>query len=472
MNVTASAEGSLYELVCRGKKDKFLFEDSPNSRFIFDNSYEHQPETIFERRVTPPRTNTEFGRMVEFDIYVTGDIIKSFTILIDLPSWLPPSIASTFNTTSITDSSGNTYGYINGIAYFLFENIQFYQDNILLQEFSGDALWTISRTEGSYAERFITAELTGIHNGSKASIGKNAIPGQLRLTLPIIGCQKNGPGFPIRAMMNHTFRIKCNLRKLEDLVESSNTQTTSIKATPWGKTGFLCNTKSSSQTFNTLDRTSIGPLILQLETIQVYVTSEMQKALMTIPMEIPFIQIYENTFTQNMNDYSGSALVSRRLDGRHPSPRLLWIFRNLNDIQANLRWKSSTNNSGPYYNTISLLIAGKTRESEWDSSLWRDVVNFAKEKMYTTAHINTMNWGLGSVIPGIDLQQANGSVNFTTADRPTFNINLQIPSGDQLPPAGTTLPAELYNTSLLVITEGWTSLQTSGKGRAELLSLN
>jgi hypothetical protein len=212
--------------------------------------------------------------------------------------------------------------------------------------------------------------------------------------------------------------------------------------------------------------------MLQLETIQVYVTSEMQKALMTIPMEIPFIQIYENTFTQNMNDYSGSALVSRRLDGRHPSPRLLWIFRNLNDIQANLRWKSYTNNSGPYYNTISLLIAGKTRESEWDSSIWRDVVNFAKEKIYTTAHINTMNWGLGSVLPGIDLQQANGSVNFTTADRPTFNINLQIPSGDQLPPAGTISTPEVFNTSLLVITEGWTSLQTSGKGRAELLSLN
>ena len=85
----ATAEGSLYELVSRGKKDVFFFGDLSDSKFIFDNTYAAQRPNSFEIRRIPPRTAAEFGRTVDFDFDLIGDILRAPTILIDLPTWLP-----------------------------------------------------------------------------------------------------------------------------------------------------------------------------------------------------------------------------------------------------------------------------------------------------------------------------------------------------------------------------------------------
>jgi hypothetical protein len=232
MNVNASAEGSLYELVCRGKKDTFFFKDSPKSTYVFDNAYEPEGETLFERRIKQPKTAVEFGRTIEFEVEPVGDIIKSFSFIINLPSWLPQTIQRIFGSCAIQDPTGVTYGYVNGISYFLFEKIQFYQDSILLQEFSGDALWTIDGTEGTYASTRLVAAMTGFHDGTPANIGKNAQPGQIRLKVPFIGCQDHGPGFPIRAAMSHTYTVKCKLRRLDQLVEADKATARSLVIPP------------------------------------------------------------------------------------------------------------------------------------------------------------------------------------------------------------------------------------------------
>jgi hypothetical protein len=222
MNVTASAEGSLFELVCRGNKDKFFFSDSTDSKCIFDNSYVSQAATTTELRRVPPRSTVDFGRTVEFDVDLVGDVMTNPSILILLPTWLPPQIAAVAGSSIISDASGVTYGYTNGIAYFLFDTIQLFQDNILLQEFSGDSLWAMSQNQGTYANKFIESDLTGQHDGSSLSIARNAAPGRLRLELPLIGCQDGDSGFPQRALQSHTYRVRCKLRKLEDLIESSD----------------------------------------------------------------------------------------------------------------------------------------------------------------------------------------------------------------------------------------------------------
>ena len=170
--MTATGEGSLYELVARGNKDLYFFADNDKSRFIFNNAYNSQAERMTEIRTSPPRSTAEFGRAVEFDIDLVGDIITDPTIIIKLPSWLPPPQVKTIGSSIITDSANISYGYVNGIAYFLFENISLYQDNILLQEFSGDTLWAFSQIEGTYANRNIINELTGQHDGSARNCGR------------------------------------------------------------------------------------------------------------------------------------------------------------------------------------------------------------------------------------------------------------------------------------------------------------
>jgi hypothetical protein len=474
MNVIASAEGSLYELVCRGKKDTYFFGDFSKSKYIFDNTYGSELQTMFERRIKQPKTGVEFGRTIEFDVEAVGDVIKSFAFLIDLPSWFPTIIESKFGRSIIKDLSGVSYGYVKGIAYFLFESIQLYQDSILIQQFSGDSLLVTSSTQGTYAERHTLSVLSGMHDGSPKSIGKNAIPGQLRLTLPFAGCQAGGLGFPIRAMMSHTFTIKCKLRKLEHLVEASDQRNfSSLTGYPWNRSDFTCITDSlGTQTnFTTLKNTDMKPLSIQLETVQTYVTKEMQTLMMTQPLEIPFYQTYENIYTLMPSDYTSSGVKNLRLDGCHPTPRILWIIRSESDMQANLLWKLSPSKGGPYYNTASLVIAGKTRESEFDSSLWRDIVNFCKEDIDTTGEVNTMNWGLGYYNNSTD-KRIDGTINMTTADRPTLSLNLTLPSGNQLPPTGVSTTQDSYKAEIRIITEGWTSLKTSGNGRVELLSFN
>jgi len=437
-----SSEGSLYELVARGNKDVFFYEDSPTSTFLFDNSYEGHTPFISELRRVPPISTAEFGRTTEFLFDLVGDIMRDPCILIDLPSWIPP------NQTYPTDV---TFGYTQGIAYFLFENIQFYQDNILLQEFSGDTLWALSKISGTYARNFMTMAETGDHDGSPESIHANARPPQLRLELPLIGSQ--GEGFPQRAALRHTYRLRCKLRKLEDLVEASDQRS---KPTPWNMP-------------NNLPREKIPPLELQLETRQVYVDKATQNYLQTSPLKVRFSRLFENTFTQSAVDYTsvlggGTSTVQRRIDGRHPASRLIWYFRSSADIMANRLYSVSTPSKKPYFNTVTLTIAAKTRESPYAPVVWRDVVNYAKEEKDSGLEIYTMNWTLGSMPPKrFDETDATGAVNFTTADKPTFYIDLSNPGFTNTTTA---------STQLNVIEEGWSEFNTDGKGGAELFSFN
>ena len=470
----ATTEGSLYELVARGNKDVFFYQDQPKSTYIFDSSYEAQGPSTFEIRRVPPSTACEFGRTVSFDFDLVGDLMTNPTLVINLPTWLPPQIASSNRNSIVTDTTGVSYGYTNSIGYFLFELIQFYQDNILLQEFSGDALWAITKPQGSYSQSFVVNQLTGQHDGSSLSIGRNATPPQLRLQLPLIGCQvKEDPGFPQRSALSHTYRLRCKIRKIEDLVESSDGR---MKPVPWGRTDFQQTTAKLTppKPFTTLLRTQILPLDIQLETQQIYVPREYQDLLQSKPQKLMFTRYWENIFTQNQLDYAGvvaggTSLVKRLLDGRHPSGRITWFMRSISDVNANRLWKINTGIVGAesYFNSVNLQIAGKDRELPRNSSVWRDITNFAKEDNDTGIEINTMNWSLGAIaplrFPGAS-SQVTGAVNFTTADRPIFYINLSLPPSDPL----TGAP----NTELRVIVEGWARFDTDGKGRAELFSGN
>ena len=464
----ANAEGGVYELVARGNKDVYFFQDFPDSKFLFDNAYEAQASFTREMRRVPPRTAAEFGRTVDFEFDLVGDLMTNPTILITLPSWLPTQQTQTNPTTVIRDSTEVAYGYTQNIAYFLFQQIQFYQDNILLQEFSGDTLWAIAGNQGTYGSTFVTQALTGGHDGSIQSIQKNATPGVLRLELPLIGCQGSAdPGFPQRSVPKHAYRLRCKLRKLEDLVEASDGR---AKPTPWGQTGWIqtLNQQGQTTTFNTLPREAIQPPNLFLETTQIYVTGEIQDVLEKVPQKIPFKRLFENVFSQNNADYinviqGGQSVVKRRLDGRHPTARLLWYFRSFQDEQANRLYKISTPSGKPYYNTLSLQIAGQTRELPRTARVWRDVTNFGKEELDSGLELNSINFTLGDIAPKRfqePNQQPNGTINMTTADRPTFYIDLTDP--EVRPPI----------TQLYVITEGWAMFQTDGKGRAELFSAN
>ena len=419
-----TAEGALYESVARGNKDTYFFQDDPDKTLNpFENRYEPTPPVIKELRRIPPLNGAEFGRSCEFEFEIAGDVFVHPTILIDLPSWLPPDQESLNPTTTITDNAGNTYGYTNGIGYFLFSKIQIYQDKLLLQEYSGDTLFASRAARGTLNSAYLENKLAGWHDGSVESIGGNATPGRLRLELPFIGEQN---GFPSIAMRHQPFKLRLELRTLEEIVESSG----DTAATPW----LLPTMTYGSNVFKPLSKTAIASPTLQLETRHIYTDGESQMALRKATIEIPFNRAYENKFSIGPADYSPltngvAAYVTRRVDAQHPAARLLWYIRTQNDLRAGRRWRFSPTPTTEYYAAQSLIIAGRDRETMFTPFIWNTLTHHAKEDRDPGAGFGEMSWNLGD-IRGPHQYQPEGSVNFTTADKPTIYMSLAATPND------------------------------------------
>jgi hypothetical protein len=462
------SEGALFELISRGNKDVYFFADTKTTIYPYDNRYEPTPPYIQELRRIQPLQATEFGRPLEFEFEIAGDIVIDPTLVIDLPTWLPVTQAKTNGYSVITDTNGMSYGYVNGIAYFLFEKIQFYQDRILLQEWSGDGLFVTSRSRGTLSSAFLDNATTGIHSGTALEIARNATPGQLRLRLPLAGCQgAAATGFPRICANQQVYRIRCVIRKLEDLIENSAGTQGSM---PWDRTDFIQRLSATAEpvAFSTIARTDIASLSIVLETAHLYTDRDTQEGLRAAPFLVPFERVYENNFTQGSADYAiitrgGVPLVKRLIDGEHPVGRIVMGFRSAQSLRANQRWNyTAPTTTGDFYTAMSLLIAGRDREANYDKGVWNQIVQHAKEERHSGYNFVFLNWTLGDLIGPRPLQQKqlDGSINFTTADKPTLLITLAAIPND--PIMGSP------NSSLDVYVEGWAALEFE-KGRASLL---
>jgi hypothetical protein len=137
---------------------------------------------------------------------------------------------------------------------------------------------------------------------------------------------------------------------------------------------------------------------------------------------------------------------------------MVMTFRTQPALQANQRWQYTMDVSGGQaYSALSLIIAGRDRETSWDSLVWHELVQHAKEERDSGYNISFMNWSLGDIVGRIApfARQLEGSINFTTADRPTLLITLAALPGSP-------------NTYLDVYIETWAALEFE-KGRSALL---
>lgn len=461
---TTSLDGSLFELVSRGKKDKFFFGDNSDEINLFSGSYSLKTApSIPERRLTIPLTRVQFGSSCEFEIERAGDFLIEPTILIDLPSWLPPQWAAINNTSDISRQNGVTFGYTNHIAYFLFSKIQFYQDGILLQEYSGDSLYATQVLKGSMNSFFLQNALTGSHDGSTLGISHNATPSRLRLKLPLPFCQSpEDGGFPLCVTQRQQFRIRLTLRKLEEIIEASDRRR---RPTPWGSSFQAITTLNGSpQTFTALLKEEIGSPHLYLESRQLYTSNEFRTAIVDEKWDTPFSRLYDQQYTFGGADYAplnrgSSPVCSRLLEGRHPASQIVWYFRSQVDISAGRLWcldaSGATNNQ--YISNAYFVIAGKIREEDWSTSIWRDLEFLTKADRDPGINVYLMNWSLE------DLSQTSptGTVNFSSAQRPVLFNTLQQYDW------GTGQPIVFMN----VVIDGW-GIYRIDKGKGSILYLD
>jgi len=427
-----SVEGSLLELVARGKKDVYFMNNENTASVPFSYNIKTWPATIHETRQTQPLNMIDFGRTVEWDMEVFGDILISASLVIELPTWLPPFIAKQNNTSLVSDASGNTYGYTQGIGAFLFESIQFYQDQLLLQEFSGDFLYAWNHFQSSLSQESLILSEFGCHYGRPLDIQRNATPKKLTLRLPLIGCaHPDEGGFPFISLPGQKFRIRCKLRRLEDLVESSSQ---AIKPTPWTRTDMVLTERYGNKIpFIPLTREQIGKPLITIETTQCYIRQDLQALMKKAKLEIPFLRPFENKLSLDPSDYvavgnGGSSYVTKRIDGRHPAESLIIMFQSEYNLERNQLWNlKNPLGTGEYYNALELLIAAKEREKPWDHNLWERISPWTKSEKNPGIPVSLISFTtgpqFGSKAP--EQRKPSGTVNFTSADKPTLWIDIK-----------------------------------------------
>jgi hypothetical protein len=218
---------------------------------------------------------------------------------------------------------------------------------------------------------------------------------------------------------------------------------------------------NSTYTVAPLPREKIRSPQIFLETRHSYVDPDSRKGLGDKAHEIAYSVFYENQLTFGGLDYSSAneATASfpsfvRDLDASHPASRIFWIFRLRDDLQRGRRWATSGYNN-PYYQNVSLLIAARDRETLSGPPIWNTLVPFAKEDRDPGFSIGEMNWDLGAGLP-TDERVPEGSINFSTAEKPVIYFQLRPPNDDQ---AFLTKVVEAT-----VVIESWT-LYTIEDGR-------
>jgi len=499
----SSGQGALFELVARGNKDTYFLKDSPDSAFPYNASYKSSSHFLSERKSFVPLNGVSWGNTFEVEIDPFGDILTECSFEIDIPTWLPklpitpkgqlsnPAIANGLY--SITSSnSGNSFGYVNFIGYFMFEKIQVYQDQFLIQEWSGDGLLAKQLCEGSYTSSFLQQQLGGgIHpqNNVVRGIQLRATPGHLRVKLPLPGLQCPGDaGLPLVAMSWQKIRIKATLRRLEDLVVCSDINATKHDSFfyPWNQSEFqYLFDDGSSYSFSPLSFNNIGNPTILLSTTQVYVPPIIQEELRSTSIQIPFRRQFENNFTFGELDYisldkGGNSAVTRRLDGCHPTEKIFWFFRSQNsldrnsidnfyndyfDFNPNTPTQPYTIPYGSFYYKMKLVIAGKDREDFNEPFIWGEICQLVKDEKANGMGIGEMMWSTGSKFGTIypAPRQPEGTVNFTTADRPTLYI--------ELANIRKNMSLKQRKSEFRVFTEGWNVYEIRG-GRGRLLFAN
>lgn len=477
----SSPDGALFELVARGKKDTFFLNE--NAPAPFNHMYKPTEPHITETRLTVPKTPPAFGRPLEFELETFGDILREVTLKIDLPTWLPPLAlikgqqptnpqAANQSLQVSEQGTGYTYGWTNGIGAFLFESIELLQDKIRILELSGDALFFLQNAESTNSQAFLRQRQLGQHNGSQANIGRNATPGTLYIRLPWPAATTNeDPGFPLVAATDQTWRIRLKLRPLDALIETSNTSETQIiKADPFNKTFTYTDLNGTPITFQSIQRLALPAPQIQLLTRQSYVRDPFRKAIAETHLEFPFRRFFPNMMTAGELDYApfntnpaATSPITRRLEGLHPTGRLLTVFRRNQDLRV-ARYAQTTNTAitsadGQFYNQMKLIIAGRDREYLWTPTVWRDIVSLAHDDRYPGTNQASFNFTVGAPTT----KEPSGTVNFSTADRPNLYIELQDTRPD--PQTGQR------TTEILAVVESWdTYVFDNGRGYLKFLN--
>jgi len=206
-----------------------------------------------------------------------------------------------------------------------------------------------------------------------------------------------------------------------------------IKPAPWSLNQLFIMEKGQPATgFTPIKRENMGKPLVTLETTQRYVRQDLQALMKKTKFEIPFLRPFENKLSLDPSDYvsvsnGGASYITKRIDGRHPAEAVMVMFQSSYLTERNQLWNlTNPLNNGAYFNTMKFLVAGKDRESGWDANLWNNISPWTKCEKTAGLPIAWIPFSVGPSYgyKAPQRRKPSGTLNMTTADRPTLWIDI------------------------------------------------
>jgi hypothetical protein len=470
--------GALYELVARGVKDSYFYEDSAESVNPFSWKYNKYPAVQTETRTVRPlnavsRASGSAGnRTILIDIDQYGDILQTASIHVRLPTWIPKPYSDSIKRGLVypTDNSGVSYGYNSGIGYALFEKIEILQDNIILQEVTGDALYVLSRHKGSWNAHHYADELAGVYDDSSAlAVQRSADPDRTYIIpLPFI------TDFPLVALRGQRFRVRLTLRDIKDIVISVSTGVggpDSPKPKPWLVPSFTLKTSQADPgtVFKPLSLAEMSAPEITIEMVQTYLSNDDRAALAKATYVIPYKRYFShNKFSLGPLDYApfdldtgATPAVVRNYDGLYFVERIITAVRNTRDIQAN-RLTSYNNvdvSSGDYIVGLQSAYGSTIRDDTWGPLVLNFLAQHAHEKYSSAIATLIQNYGLehekkSSVYPNPTSYSSPAGLNYSEAVDPNLRLILNNIQADYYGQKSARLDILLETTGFYAVENG------------------
>lgn len=408
----------LLELVSKGKKDVY-FVGQPGV-FYYSNVYRSVPETVWTQHKIQSKGPGKWGGFIEFELDAVPDLTKNYCLQIHLPSWLPSSA-----TGLPQDASGNTYGYINAPAIYMFEVIEVYADTKLIQRIVPQWLDLAGRrgllgmADGSIQAAGEFARMVGMRADgapeSKPSYtyvgpGEDHLGRTLLLPLPILGCVRpTDRPFPMRAVTATKITIRARIRKLDFMIESYPVR----GLLPFRRELFI--DEVSIGTIQAREEFPRGPDVTLLYQGG-YVGPIIRDAILQKPHALLVERVQDEAFALEKPILRTAGDVPpMRLDFRGPIKTIMVAFQRDTARLANTFTDFTDGNGLPAIQlatSIRLITNGRDRFPAWTPFFYGDFVNYGNPGVFGPAADCVFDFGLDST-----QQNPTGTINFSTAEK-------------------------------------------------------
>jgi hypothetical protein len=285
--------------------------------------------------------------------------------------------------------------------------------------------------------------------------------------IPVIGSEQLfEPGIPLVALSQQRWRIRIHLRKLNEVVVASDGR---LLPQPWGGKPLRIQATQDGPidtTQVTLPIESVQPILITLESTQIYLPRDANLWLKSQTLRIPYTNIRheeftieDNSFTAASPPYLATVQLPFTIDMIGSVSRMLVGLRSYASTLAGQRSVLNASDGSEFLSSLRLNISNIDRIKQWETAVFREVTAFWKDIRIGLDFTFPIPQDIYIITFGaFDTAQPAGTLQFTRAVLPV------------LYPILGPIPMDPRNNSrktyLLTYGEAWNVFEISGgKGR-------